>query len=125
MLGILACCNPVPPLVKQNLHTIHEYILKAREQNLEQEVQADFSKKIINQGGQIAAEKLEILQNPLKCPLDMSNWDPEQYEEGLEVLLNKSEMVGKCVVWLYLKSQPQYGWSVLFSLKDVIEAVLA
>ena len=91
-IGILACCNPVPPLVKQNLHTLHEFILKARELNIEQEVQADFSKKIINQGGQIAAEKLEILQNPLKCPLDMSNWDPENYEEGLDVLLDKSEM---------------------------------
>lgn len=28
MQGILACCNPVPPLVKQNLHLLHEFILK-------------------------------------------------------------------------------------------------
>ena len=78
--------------MSSTLHTLHDYILKAREQNIEQEVQADFSKKIISQGGQIAAEKLEILQNPLKCPLDMSNWDSEHYEEGLEVLLDKSQM---------------------------------
>jgi len=32
MQGILACCNPIPPLVKQNLNEIHEIILKAREQ---------------------------------------------------------------------------------------------
>jgi len=32
MQGILACCNPIPPLVKQNLHEIHEIVLKAREQ---------------------------------------------------------------------------------------------
>ena len=26
--GILACCNPVPPLVKQHLQNIHMIILK-------------------------------------------------------------------------------------------------
>ncbi|XP_073814612.1 exosome component Rrp6 [Musca autumnalis] len=34
MQGILACCNPIPPLVRQNLHTLHQIILKAREQPL-------------------------------------------------------------------------------------------
>lgn len=34
MQGILACCNPIPPLVRQSLHSIHEIILKAREQPL-------------------------------------------------------------------------------------------
>lgn len=34
MQGILACCNPIPPLVRQNLHIIHQLILKAREQQL-------------------------------------------------------------------------------------------
>ena len=33
--GIIASCNPVPPLVKQNLHQLHLIILKAREQSLE------------------------------------------------------------------------------------------
>lgn len=30
MQGILACCNPVPPLVKQNLHALHMIIFQAR-----------------------------------------------------------------------------------------------
>lgn len=34
MQGILACCNPIPPLVRQSLHSIHQIILKAREQPL-------------------------------------------------------------------------------------------
>lgn len=34
MQGILACCNPIPPMVRQNLHVLHQYILKAREQPL-------------------------------------------------------------------------------------------
>lgn len=34
MQGILACCNPIPPLVRQNLQTLHHFVLKAREQPL-------------------------------------------------------------------------------------------
>lgn len=35
MQGILACCNPIPPLVRSNLLDLHKIILKAREQPLE------------------------------------------------------------------------------------------
>lgn len=34
MQGIIACCSPVPPLVKQHLLTLHHIILKAREMTL-------------------------------------------------------------------------------------------
>lgn len=34
MQGILACCNPIPPLVRQNLHILHQIVLRAREQPL-------------------------------------------------------------------------------------------
>ena len=32
--GILACCNPIPPLVRQYLNEIHAVIVKARESPL-------------------------------------------------------------------------------------------
>lgn len=34
MQGILACCSPIPPLVRQHLLTLHKIILKAREMPL-------------------------------------------------------------------------------------------
>ncbi|KAH9376512.1 hypothetical protein HPB48_006597 [Haemaphysalis longicornis] len=34
--GIVACCNPCPPLVRQNLNELHRIILKAREMPLNQ-----------------------------------------------------------------------------------------
>lgn len=34
MQGVLACCNPIPPLVKTELLTIHTIIRAAREQKL-------------------------------------------------------------------------------------------
>lgn len=33
--GILACCSPIPPLVRQCLHEIHHIVKKAREQAFE------------------------------------------------------------------------------------------
>lgn len=33
--GILACCSPVPPLVRQCLHEIHYIVKNAREQTFE------------------------------------------------------------------------------------------
>lgn len=35
MQGILACCNPIPPLVRSNLLELHHIILRAKEQSLE------------------------------------------------------------------------------------------
>ncbi|CAN7976950.1 unnamed protein product, partial [Ixodes persulcatus] len=34
--GIIACCNPCPPLVRQNLNELHSIILKARDTPLNQ-----------------------------------------------------------------------------------------
>lgn len=33
--GILACCSPIPPLVRQCLHEIHHIVKKAKEQTFE------------------------------------------------------------------------------------------
>lgn len=35
MQGILACCNPIPPLVRANLLELHKIVLRAREQSLQ------------------------------------------------------------------------------------------
>ena len=34
MQGIMACCNPVPPMVRQNLGALHSIILAARDKQL-------------------------------------------------------------------------------------------
>ncbi|KFB40901.1 AGAP002300-PB-like protein [Anopheles sinensis] len=67
MQGILACCTPVPSLVRQHLHTLHQIVLKARElapiaktqPNVEQ--QADTRHKI---------QTMYDFNNPLVCPHD-------------------------------------------------------
>uniref|UniRef100_A0A182W2M2 Exosome complex component 10 homolog n=1 Tax=Anopheles minimus TaxID=112268 RepID=A0A182W2M2_9DIPT len=68
MQGIIACCTPVPSLVRQHLHTVHQIILKARElppvagdQPHTTEQHADTRYKI-----QAAFD----FDNPLVCPHD-------------------------------------------------------
>lgn len=51
MQGILACCNPIPPMIRQNLNHLHLIILKAREQPI--------IKPIINPG--------EVANGPYFC----------------------------------------------------------
>jgi len=71
MQGILACCNPVPPLVKQNLGILHQIILAARDkpkQAAELEMEADVS---LNSSQHL---DVDVLENPLVCPLDLSHF---------------------------------------------------
>ena len=75
MQGIVACCNPVPPLVKQNLHHLHQIVFKAREQPLKSIPDALDSSKACLSDVSMSCDSsiLGILENPLKCPLDLSN----------------------------------------------------
>ena len=70
MQGILACCNPIPPLVRQHLNYLHQIVLKAREQPL--------LKPIINESNIVRPavnlnDKKDLLNHPLYCPHDLSH----------------------------------------------------
>ncbi|KAG1672907.1 Exosome component 10 [Nymphon striatum] len=65
--GILACCNPLPPLVKQHLNEIHLIILEARQQQLIKKVEVEQSYvDVIPALREIDTETL------LHCPHDLS-----------------------------------------------------
>lgn len=67
MQGILACCNPIPPLVRQNLQQLHQFILKAREQPL---VKPVLEVQTINRGAALIKNK--DLTGHLFCPHDLT-----------------------------------------------------
>ena len=74
MQGILACCNPTPPLVKQNLQHVHLQILRAREQPLTAAPGADIETARNSASGinlQMAKNDVSFMEDPLKCPLDL------------------------------------------------------
>ena len=48
--GVIACCNPVPPLVKQHLIDIHRLVLKAREFDPTAEVMLLYACRYSNNG---------------------------------------------------------------------------
>ncbi|KAJ6639352.1 Exosome component 10 [Pseudolycoriella hygida] len=83
MQGVLACCNPIPPLVKQNLNLLHQFILKAREQPL---IKAPVEEHQTNRTVQSVFNKDSGF---LFCPHDLSFH--KEFRDDLPTLLNGQE----------------------------------
>ncbi|KAK5646684.1 hypothetical protein RI129_005148 [Pyrocoelia pectoralis] len=80
--GIIASCNPVPPLVRANLLEIHQLILKAREQSLTQPILKDDNR---SRGSTLRFAKVNI-DSPLHCPHDLSK--STEFRDDLPTLLD-------------------------------------
>ncbi|GLV41632.1 Rrp6 [Carabus blaptoides fortunei] len=81
MQGVLACCNPIPPLVRANLLEIHKIILRAREQSV---VKPILSEETRSRGSTQHATKLNF-DNVLHCPHDLPK--AEEFRDDLPTLL--------------------------------------
>merc|ERR1719348_652640 len=83
MQGILACCNPVPPLVRQHLVTLHNIVLTAREKSMEPVVDPVLRERpTLPQSGDSLS---------LQHRLDLCHLEEEQH---LESLINKKVSIG-------------------------------
>ncbi|XP_030080070.1 exosome component 10-like, partial [Drosophila hydei] len=83
MQGILACCNPIPPLVRQQLNTLHQIVLRAREQPL--------IKPILEARHIVPIHLLpstKDFNSKLNCPLDFSH--QEEIRDDLPTLLSRN-----------------------------------
>ncbi|XP_011189712.2 exosome component 10 [Zeugodacus cucurbitae] len=80
MQGILACCNPIPPLVRQNLHILHQIVLRAREQPL---VKPVLETETIHR---VVSNNTKDYNSKLYCPHDLSH--SEEFRDDLPTLLN-------------------------------------
>ncbi|XP_037730545.1 exosome component 10 isoform X2 [Drosophila subpulchrella] len=88
MQGILACCNPIPPLVRQQLHTLHQIVLKARDQPL---VKPILEARSSTQAALPPSTK--DFSSKLYCPHDFSHQD--ETRDDLPTLLKRSTASGK------------------------------
>ncbi|XP_029707642.2 exosome complex component 10 [Aedes albopictus] len=106
MQGIIACCTPVPSLVRQHLHTLHQIILKAREISLNKSVSATIEHQ---KDTRHKMQSTFDLNNPLFCPHDSSQG--VHLETNLPTLLDSSSKIGVCeeVLGGMLKDQPDAG----------------
>uniref|UniRef100_A0A8C5KME2 Exosome complex component 10 n=1 Tax=Jaculus jaculus TaxID=51337 RepID=A0A8C5KME2_JACJA len=71
--GIIACCNPVPPLVRQQINEMHLLIQQAREMPL---LKSEATTGMKKSGPQRSTERLE---NVLFGPHDCSHAPPDNY----------------------------------------------
>ncbi|KAF5295448.1 hypothetical protein FQA39_LY13109 [Lamprigera yunnana] len=80
--GILACCNPIPPLVRANLLELHRIVLKAREQPIVKPILKEDSR---GRGSTLQSAKINI-DSPLHCPHDLSK--STEFRDDLPTLLD-------------------------------------
>lgn len=87
MQGILACCNPIPPLVRQHLNHLHQIVLKAREQPLIKPVINDASlvRPAVNLN-----DKKDLLNHPLYCPHDLNH--QREFRDDLPTVIGNKEV---------------------------------
>lgn len=81
MQGILACCNPIPPVVRQNLHPLHQFVFKAREQPLVKPIIEESSNRAV------FSSNYRDINGPLYCPHDLS-CNPE-FRDDMPTLLGE------------------------------------
>lgn len=80
--GILACCNPIPPFLRQNVMTIHQIILSARAEPLVKPIVNDASTG--TQRPILASSCTLDVDNPLYCPHDLSH--TEDFRDDLPTI---------------------------------------
>ncbi|KAK5984712.1 HRDC domain-containing protein, partial [Trichostrongylus colubriformis] len=89
--GILHCCNPVPPLVRECVHELHKMIFKCRDIPLieyKNEISIDAYEQILrqrNMRGQFTKDNVFII-----CPLDFSQTEFDE-ESGSLMSLAKAD----------------------------------
>ena len=86
--GILACCNPIPPLLKQNLNAIHLMVLNARDQPLVKPVVND---DVSGTRPILSTTCLFDFESPLYCPHDLHN-NAEGTRDDLPTILSGLSM---------------------------------
>ncbi|KAH8418079.1 hypothetical protein KR222_011461, partial [Zaprionus bogoriensis] len=90
MQGILACCNPIPPLVRQQLHTLHQIVLRAREQPLVKPILEVHNNGL---GAVHLSATTKDFNSKLNCPHDFSH--QEETRDDLPTLLKRCTTSGK------------------------------
>ncbi|GFS15362.1 exosome component 10, partial [Elysia marginata] len=115
--GVLACCNPIPPLVRQSLMEIHAMVLQAREVAL-----IKVEKRPVVQPSNLQHPKYDV-NSLLNCPHDMSHVDermdhladavPEQALVSQTGSMFSNSMSGTSTDGVTLKTTPTiaaYEW---------------
>ncbi|KAL7030363.1 hypothetical protein ACKWTF_006626 [Chironomus riparius] len=87
MQGILACCNPIPPMIRQNLNHLHQIILKAREQPIIKPIinDKDAVRQTVNLNN-----KRDLLNHPLYSPHDLSH--QQEIRDDLPTLIGSNKL---------------------------------
>ncbi|XP_044268640.1 exosome component 10 [Tribolium madens] len=102
MQGILACCNPIPPLVRSHLLELHQIILKARDQPLEKAILKDTT------GRGVLKEISKVnMDSVLHCPHDLTKTN--EFRDDLPTLLQNNQNKRLAEVELSIEKPSSYS----------------
>ncbi|XP_060085137.1 exosome component 10-like [Ylistrum balloti] len=88
--GVLACCNPIPPLVRQYLPEVHSIITEAREKPLEKVKKRKVNRPSYQQHPKYDGESL------LLCPHDLSHQLSQKPREESVLLPDPRNLTESC-----------------------------
>ncbi|GFR29338.1 hypothetical protein TNCT_245141, partial [Trichonephila clavata] len=77
--GILACCNPIPPLVRQQLNELHSIILRATESSLKELEILELQQKA--QAQRIVHNQID-LNSLIHCPHDIHHLEDKKVQSA-------------------------------------------
>uniref|UniRef100_A0A8D0P9N7 Exosome complex component 10 n=1 Tax=Sus scrofa TaxID=9823 RepID=A0A8D0P9N7_PIG len=97
--GIIACCNPVPPLVRQQINEMHLLIQQAREMPL---LKSEVAAGVRKSGPLPNPERLEnVLFGPHDCSHTPSDEPSGTFWEAGEALLDTRCLIATAVITLF------------------------
>lgn len=88
MQGILACCSPIPPLVRQHLNTLHSIMLKARQQSMIKPIATIATQREMSRQNNMKHNY--DIENPLYCPHDTSQ--QHELRDDLPTIIDSPEL---------------------------------
>ncbi|CAH1982116.1 unnamed protein product [Acanthoscelides obtectus] len=119
MQGILACCNPIPPLVRSNLLELHKIVLRAREQPLQKTIMKEDTRA---RGTTKKISKINV-DSPIHCPHDLTK--TQEFRDDLPILLGGKFNEIKNLLDQELPVQKQHSMYSVFNIPDTLDNELS
>ncbi|VEN41035.1 unnamed protein product [Callosobruchus maculatus] len=119
MQGILACCNPIPPLVRSHLLELHKVVLRARDQPLQKTIMKEDTRA---RGTTKKISKINV-DSPIHCPHDLTK--TQEFRDDMPTLLGNKTSLVKELLDKEIPVQKHNSMYAVFNIPDKLDNELS
>nr|CAH7712203.1 unnamed protein product [Callosobruchus chinensis] len=119
MQGILACCNPIPPLVRSHLLELHKIVLRARDQPLQKTIMKEDTRA---RGTTKKISKINV-DSPIHCPHDLTK--VQEFRDDMPTLLGNKISLAKEILDKNVPVQKHHSMYAVFNIPDKLDIELS